>query len=627
MQLCATSPQGTTPKARTGGHTDFEVPTLSPSKPHSYGCPTGAYFEVRYIVKGKNATRKQCKMLKMQRLFAHLALCHERQTDRGVLKWERVEVPFVESASPPQQPSPQAGSNGGALDGRRTRKAPTLARIIFRTPCELATDIIMDKQESSGSKTVERAGVGFLERPGVVVTDRHAVPQPLGDVEVTFNQEVTVQARVLFIHPEHNLVLLQVPPLPEELHTVAWLHAKPDDAGTAHTHLEPGTSLQFVGLDACGHEVVRRVSVASLSLPPPQAAMPSGPPRFAERNCEILDLAEPLPTRWSGLLLHDDGSIAAFYALFACQMPNGTRGTRSGGIPREALLQLMQVDDACKTVPALGVELEEITVAALRHERGFDRLQATVPVEGEANGAAAAQAPPTLSEWKPSRPVVLCVARVEKGGPADGTLREGDVLVRAAGSYVRDGVLALSSRASPGRPLALQVFRSGAVASLELVPSADGSDGAERVAIWHGLVCVHTPRALRRAGIVPKSILEAACSDGAGDFPGVYVVRVCYGAPGQSTGMSARNFLLEVDGRPIRCLDDLPPAPATPSPGALGADVRVRVVDHIGREGMQTLRPDPVFWPLIELHRQSDGSWTRLLPSGTAGAESARDQP
>mmetsp|Transcript_183358 Transcript_183358/g.581489 ORF Transcript_183358/g.581489 Transcript_183358/m.581489 type:complete len:455 (+) Transcript_183358:612-1976(+) len=358
----------------------------------------------------------------------------------------------------------------------------------------------MDKQESSGSKTVERAGVGFLERPGVVVTDRHAVPQPLGDVEVTFNQEVTVQARVLFIHPEHNLVLLQVPPLPEELHTVAWLHAKPDDAGTAHTHLEPGTSLQFVGLDACGHEVVRRVSVASLSLPPPQAAMPSGPPRFAERNCEILDLAEPLPTRWSGLLLHDDGSIAAFYALFACQMPNGTRGTRSGGIPREALLQLMQVDDACKTVPALGVELEEITVAALRHERGFDRLQATVPVEGEANGAAAAQAPPTLSEWKPSRPVVLCVARVEKGGPADGTLREGDVLVRAAGSYVRDGVLALSSRASPGRPLALQVFRSGAVASLELVPSADGSDGAERVAIWHGLVCVHTPRALRRAG-------------------------------------------------------------------------------------------------------------------------------
>mmetsp|Transcript_183353 Transcript_183353/g.581447 ORF Transcript_183353/g.581447 Transcript_183353/m.581447 type:complete len:194 (+) Transcript_183353:1277-1858(+) len=121
--------------------------------------------------------------------------------------------------------------------------------------------------------------------------------------------------------------------------------------------------------------------------------------------------------------------------------------------------------------------------------------------------------------------------------------------------------------------------------------------------------------------------VQAACSDGAGDFPGVYVVRVCYGAPGQSTGMSARNFLLEVDGRPIRCLDDLPPAPATPSPGALGADVRVRVVDHIGREGMQTLRPDPVFWPLIELHRQSDGSWTRLLPSGTAGAESARDQP
>mmetsp|Transcript_183357 Transcript_183357/g.581484 ORF Transcript_183357/g.581484 Transcript_183357/m.581484 type:complete len:133 (+) Transcript_183357:1-399(+) len=98
MQLCATSPQGTTPKARTGGHTDFEVPTLSPSKPHSYGCPTGAYFEVRYIVKGKNATRKQCKMLKMQRLFAHLALCHERQTDRGSVPTS-LRSPLVLSAT------------------------------------------------------------------------------------------------------------------------------------------------------------------------------------------------------------------------------------------------------------------------------------------------------------------------------------------------------------------------------------------------------------------------------------------------------------------------------------------------------------------------------------------------
>jgi len=206
---------------------------------------------------------------------------------------------------------------------------------------------------------------------------------------------------------------------------------------------------------------------------------------------------------------------------------------------------------------------------------------------------------------------VLCVCRLEKGGPADGLIKEGDVLVRAAGNYVSDGVLSLANIATQGEKLKLQVFRSGALTTVDAVPRAAGSDGSEQVVVWHGLVCVATPRALRRAALVPEEVLAEDNKAPAASSPaGVYVIRVCFGGPSQSTGMSARVFIMEVDGKPIRRLSDLPaPAPST----GLGADLRIRTVDHLGRASMETLRPDPTFWPSSSLTRSADGTWRREM--------------
>eukprot|EP00747_Dinoflagellata_sp_TGD_P101055 gnl/TRDRNA2_/TRDRNA2_168227_c1_seq3.p1 gnl/TRDRNA2_/TRDRNA2_168227_c1~~gnl/TRDRNA2_/TRDRNA2_168227_c1_seq3.p1 ORF type:complete len:223 (-),score=26.77 gnl/TRDRNA2_/TRDRNA2_168227_c1_seq3:126-794(-) len=221
---------------------------------------------------------------------------------------------------------------------------------------------------------------------------------------------------------------------------------------------------------------------------------------------------------------------------------------------------------------------------------------------------------------------------------------EGDVLVRANGRYIRGGAVTLSaaiadsaaaanSSSAPEPMLRLDVFREGKVASVEVTPSLLQSDGATRVVMWHGLVCVATARAMRRAGIVPSALFRhlgatgnsTSADGGALDSPcaGVYVVRVCYGSPAQTGDLTSKVWILEVDGRPIRCLDDLPSAQpeSLAAPTALGGDVRVRLVNHQGKESMETLRPDRLFWPVTELRREPSGRWMHITGDAATASE------
>lgn len=122
----------------------------------------------------------------------------------------------------------------------------------------------------------------------------------------------------------------------------------------------------------------------------------------------------------------------------------------------------------------------------------------------------------------------------------------------------------------------------------------------------------HTRRTLRRAQLRGRGPRRPSARE-AGD--GVYVVRVCFGPPAQSTLLRSQVFVVEVDGRPARGFDDLPAAPASAA-GALGSHMHIRTLDHYGKEGMQTLRPDGLFWPGAEFPREPDGGWARGDRSG-----------
>eukprot|EP00927_Polykrikos_kofoidii_P072471 TRINITY_DN68587_c0_g1_i1.p1 TRINITY_DN68587_c0_g1~~TRINITY_DN68587_c0_g1_i1.p1 ORF type:complete len:1221 (+),score=175.31 TRINITY_DN68587_c0_g1_i1:79-3663(+) len=90
---------------------------------------------------------------------------------------------------------------------------PMLCTVTTRVAHEFATDFIQSEEERN-STLIRRHGVGLVvdAARGIVLTDRYTVPQPLMLVELTFAQMLTIDAVCVFIHPQHNLVLLRYDP-------------------------------------------------------------------------------------------------------------------------------------------------------------------------------------------------------------------------------------------------------------------------------------------------------------------------------------------------------------------------------------------------------------------------------
>eukprot|EP00746_Dinoflagellata_sp_MGD_P148855 gnl/MRDRNA2_/MRDRNA2_81000_c0_seq1.p1 gnl/MRDRNA2_/MRDRNA2_81000_c0~~gnl/MRDRNA2_/MRDRNA2_81000_c0_seq1.p1 ORF type:complete len:1018 (+),score=147.53 gnl/MRDRNA2_/MRDRNA2_81000_c0_seq1:50-3103(+) len=570
------------------------------------GLPDGKYFEVRTLQKSASGVRKKALSLKMQCAYGSMMIWREERTPNRAIVWSKSVIPYIH---PPKDAN--TSGNFGCVNAEGTVDAvdfrPVLGRVDFRVPCDYATDVILDRAESHGMKTVVRRGVGFLVAPGWLLTDRHAVPQMLGDVEVTFDQELTVQATVAFLHPEHNLVLLALEPdkhIPE-CRNMRLSTQRP----------KAGDTLRFVGLDAAGQAVNRDWIVGSVAM---SSVTSSSSLHFTERNMELFNPAEPMPAKWSGVLLDCSGSIVAFYALFAQWSAKARCAHASpGAIPAfSGLIEKVQsyvealgpsLTSTAERVRAawdwradlLGVEFEEVTTAALVREKGFPDSE--------------------LAPWKEvlERPVVLTIARVDQTGPAEGILQEGDILVKVDGvfhSSAPSGLERIVDSSTPPRPLQLTIFREQQFVDVEIMRRLRNSDSASRLVIWHGALCVETPLQAFRAGLVPPVVAGGVKND-SGKCRGVYVTRICFGSPAQSFEMTHQNWILSLDDIPVQSLDDLitfRPQGENGDGLAMGRQfVRVRTADHFGKENVVALRTDLLFFPIVELRKADDGNWSR----------------
>ena len=103
----------------------------------------------------------------------------------------------------PQEPATATASYIKQTDRRARTIAPSLVLVNYDMPYTV-----------SGISETHYYGTGVIvdaER-GFVVVDRNTVPEAMGDVRITFAGELEVPARVRYIHPAHNLSLLEYDP-------------------------------------------------------------------------------------------------------------------------------------------------------------------------------------------------------------------------------------------------------------------------------------------------------------------------------------------------------------------------------------------------------------------------------
>jgi S1-C subfamily serine protease len=488
----------------------------------------------------------QTRVLRMDRRWFPARHCRR---DDATGYWPCTELP------PPPEPAavePAATTFVKTGDAIADGLAPSLVLVNFEMPFSVA-----------GVTERNYHGTGLIvdAEHGLVVVDRNTVPVAVGDVRVTVAGSVEIPARVAYVHPLHNLTLLEFDP--------ALLDGTPIRSARLDTReLQPGEPVTVVGLN--GGSRVRSIATTVASVDAVDFPL-SRTLQFRDSNLEVASLVNG-PSEFDGVVVGRDGRVRALWSSFATESGRDLVQVNRG-IPVELVAELVDAARTGRPIYSLEAEFNAVPVAEAR-KRGLDDAWVA-----------------RLESLDPAHRQALGVTRVVAGTPAAAVLREGDLLLAVNGQPVnRFRDVELATRASLVK---VTVLRDGRELELDLETQALGGGDIDRLLLWAGAV-LHAPHRAMSAqrGIPPE---------------GVFVAFFSYGSPATRHQLFAGRRIVEVDGRPTPDLDAFI---AAVRGRADRSSVRMRTVTWNGSTEVITLKLDRHYWPAYELRRMP-GGWVR----------------
>jgi S1-C subfamily serine protease len=396
---------------------------------------------------------------------------------------------------------------------------------------------------------------------GYVVVDRNTVPVAIGDVTVTFAGSLEVNARVVQLHPLHNLAIVAYDP--------ALIGDTPVRTATFNREpLRAGDPVWVVGIKAdhqLVHQETRVSSVEPLLLPLSRTL------RFRDSNIEGVELVNA-PGELDGVLVDKRGRVASTWSSFMIQS-GGEVTQYNRGISADLVADFVDTVREGRPFYSLEAELVYAPLFAARNlgvdEEWLEKLEKNNPVQRRA----------------------LSVTRLVAASPASAALQNGDLILAIDGQIVTSfrGL----EKAVQKPEVTVTVWREGSAIDVQVATAALDGRGIDRVVSWGGALLQnpHRPIAAQR-GIDPY---------------GVYVAFFSYGSPATRSGLYA--------GRRIVRVDDV----ATPDLNAFveavsgrenHESIRLTTVTWNGAVEVITLKLDNQYWPAYEVRRTKDG-WER----------------
>lgn len=397
---------------------------------------------------------------------------------------------------------------------------------------------------------------------GYVVVDRNTVPEAMGDVFLTFGGELEIPARVAYVHPVHNLTLLQYDPALIGDTPVRAAQLDPREPA-------PGEELWVVGLRGDSKLVYQTTEVASVD---PISLPLSRTMRFRDTNLETLSLVNG-PTDIDGVIVDRKGRVVSLWSSFAYQ-GGGELSQENKGVPAELVLELLSLARDNLGLYSLETEWRQMPLSAAR-KFGMSDEQVR-----------------RLADHDPERRQALAVVRTVAGTPAADLLQPGDILLSVNGASVTR--FREVERAVQQPRVSLEILRNGEVAALDIDTVLLDGGGVRRAVLWAGALLQAPYRDMAAQRGVPPE--------------GVYVAYFAYGSPASRYGLFAGRRIVAVDGEETSDLDVF-----------LGQvrqrqdrdAVRLTTVSWNDTVEVLTLKLDQTYWPAYEV-RYQDGGWQRL---------------
>ncbi|MEM6639357.1 MAG: trypsin-like peptidase domain-containing protein [Pseudomonadota bacterium] len=442
-------------------------------------------------------------------------------------------------------------------DPRSRALAASLVRVNFDMP-----------YTASGVSERYYHGTGVVvdaER-GWVVVDRNTVPVALGDVTLTFGGSVEVPGKVYYVHPLHNLTVLEYDP--------ALLGETPVRAARLKdTPSRTGDTVWVVGLKGDHRIVAQATEIASMD--PVQFPL-SRTFRFRQTNLETLSLVNP-PPDLDGVLADKKGNVVSLWSSFAYQGGQGAAQT-NGGVPVSPVLDMLSRLKSGQPVRSLEVEMLPVPMSAAR-KLGLPNDWAE-----------------RIERDDPKRRRVLKILRTVAGTPAAAQLTAGDLLLAIDGEPVTS--FREAERITQKDEVTVTVWRDKSLKEIRLGTVALDGAGLDRVVLWAGALVQEPHRALAAQRGIEKQ--------------GVYVAYFSYGSPATRYGLWPGRRIVEIDGKAVDDLDSFLAAIVEKSDRE---SVRLKTVTWNDAVEVITLRLDNEYWPASEVRREG-GEWQRLQLEG-----------
>ncbi len=508
----------------------------------------GARFAVRYVTLD-DPHRAELRSVHMDHRWFPARHC-ERNDTSGY--WDCADLPVPATAAQPAggplAPLSVAGSPAVRL------LAPSLVGLTFDMPYQI-----------SGVNERNYHGTGLIvdaER-GLVITDRNTVPVSIGDVRLTFAGTLEIPGKVIYIHPLHNLAVVQYDP--------ALARGAPLRAATLATQpLRAGEGVEVVGLDGKGELKSRATAIAEVD---PLLLPLSRSVAFRDSNIEVATLVNP-PDEVVGVLADPSGRVRGLWASFASD--NGRELVQeSRGVGADLVAETL--DLARRAAPLHSLEAEFVT-QTLAAARGLGLSDAWME---------------RIQKSNPARRQVLSITRLVGGSSAAQLLQSGDILLAVDGQPVsefRDVERAVVAR----EVVQVTVWRTDGEHTLAVKTAALSGIDLDRAVLWAGATLQAPHRAISaQRGIEPS---------------GVYVAYFAYGSPASRFGLVPGRRIAEVDGQPTPDLDSfLKLVIGRPD----RASLRIKTLAINGAPEMITLKLDRHYWPAYELRRHGY-AWERV---------------
>lgn len=502
---------------------------------------------VRFFVPGQEFSTELGQFHIDNRWFGH-RLC-TRRDDVRFWSCERVtlagsdELAIVDDVQVPSYRDPLLN-----------RAAPAMVKVEFSIPYAV---------ENVYARHFKGVGIVVDADNGIIAVDRNTVPIALGDAELTFFGSTSITGRVVFVHPRHNVALLQYDPALLQGASIEQLELS--DA----TNGQLPEGLTMIGYRADGTfraHPIDDISALTVGFNPPGLA------RFQQSTLDVFGIPN-VPPSLGGPLIDDNGLVHAVYMSFAFEEGREIR-QREWAMPAAVVKQALTLYQSQKPYYSIDVKLA--------YRPLYEARQLGLPGEWLARYNAL---PAEMRR-------VLYVEQIVPATDAEGKILSGDVLLAINGDLVSD--LFVAETLAQQTSITVTVLRAGDVLDVDIQPTALDALGTGRVVSWAG---AYFQMPFTDIGF-QKSV----------DFPGVYIADTDDGSPALWDGLYRNRFVVAFDGQPINNLDDFLEAASMKEQDQI---TRLTTISMSGRKNIVTVEPEYNFWPTFEVRRDSEG-WQRI---------------